>query len=75
MVAASKLTIVGSQAFMAYGYDTADQTLTIQFNNGKTIDYEHFPEVKWEEFKSAESKGRWYNQNVRGNKNYQASQR
>lgn len=75
MVAITKLTPVESKAFKAYGYDPVDETLTIQFNNGKCTDYEGFTQSDWDKFSSAESKGSWYNRNVRGNSKYTPSSR
>jgi hypothetical protein len=44
-------------------YDPETETLTIQFTNGTTYDYPNFPEDKFEEFHSAPSWGKWFNQN------------
>lgn len=52
-----------SQAFTHYGYDSATRELHISFRNGTTHAYPVTPE-NYEKFLAAESKGRWFHQNI-----------
>lgn len=40
--------------------------LTIQFKGGSTYDYERYPENDWDEFREAESAGRFFHSRIRG---------
>lgn len=44
--------------------------LTIQFANGRKYIYMDVPRDVWEAFRASESKGRFFNQNIRGKFEY-----
>ena len=65
------LTPCTSHQLAAYGYDAATQTLAITFKQkgGTSLPY-HYPCTPelFAELESAESKGKFFNQRIKGNK-------
>lgn len=64
------LTPVESRQLAAYGYDSTTGTLAITFKqkNGTSLPYHYpCPTQTWAEFLAAESKGRFFNQRIKGN--------
>lgn len=61
------LTACTSHQLAAYGFDPATNTLAITFNNknGQSLPY-HYPctPEKFAELQAAESKGKYFNQNI-----------
>nr|NJM04752.1 KTSC domain-containing protein [Desulfobacula sp.] len=49
-----------------FRYDETSQTLTVQFNSGTTYDYYDVPHHVFEEMKSADSKGKYLNKEIKG---------
>ena len=47
-------------------YDDASQTLTVEFNSGSRYNYYDVPQHVFEGMKSAESKGRYLNAEIKG---------
>lgn len=56
---------VDSSMITSIGYDTLTCTLEVEFKNGTVWQYHEFPEYMWYEFESAESKGKYFNANIR----------
>lgn len=46
-------------------YDAASQTLQVTFHNGGTYQYYDVSLIKWEDFKKAESKGKYLHQQIK----------
>lgn len=67
------LTPVESSQIVAIGHESASNTLRIQFKTKKTdappslYDYANFTEDDYLAFLKAESKGRHFGQNIKGN--------
>ena len=55
---------VESSAIRAVGYDGS--TLTVEFHNGRIYDHPHVPYSVYAGLMQAESKGTYYNRNIRG---------
>ena len=66
---------VDSQMITSIGYDANISILEIEFKSGGAVwQYSDFPECLWNEFQSAESKGKFFRQNIRKQFNeYQVS--
>ena len=47
-------------------YDPNTQELIVTFSNGVPYSHTGFPPDQWSEFEKAPSKGRFYNQRIRG---------
>ena len=47
-------------------YDEVSQTLTVEFNSGSRYNYYDVPQHVFEGMKSAESKGRYLNAEIKG---------
>lgn len=63
----SMKSIQDSTAISSIGYDIETAKLFICFKeNGYTYAYSEFPEAEWNEFKNADSLGRYHNNNIRG---------
>lgn len=45
-------------------YFTAEEKLSITFNNGAIYEYEKVPWVKFTKFRMAESQGKYFNQEI-----------
>lgn len=53
-----------------FGYDEATQVLTVEFNSGSRYDYYDVPEHIFEGMKSADSKGKYLNAEIKGHYRY-----
>ena len=58
------LTNITSTALSALYYDSSTNRLVVEFHNGNRAGYKDFPYAKFVEFVYADSKGRFYNNNV-----------
>ncbi|MDR2368457.1 MAG: KTSC domain-containing protein [Deltaproteobacteria bacterium] len=47
-------------------YNPKSSTLEILFQNGKKFQYIDVPKEEWEDFKAADSKGRFFRNNING---------
>lgn len=56
---------VDSSMITSIGYDAMSCTLEVEFKNGVVWQYHDFPEYMWNEFQSAESKGKYFHANIR----------
>lgn len=56
---------VSSTNIAAVGYDEADQTLRVQFNNGRTYEYAMVPVTVYDDLIAADSVGRYFNAHVK----------
>ena len=56
---------VVSSMIKSIGYDKEASILEIEFDSGVVWDYTEFPEYLWYEFESAESKGKFFHQNIK----------
>ena len=56
---------VDSSMITSIGYDALSCTLEVEFKNGTVWQYHDFPEYMWYEFESAESKGKYFNANIK----------
>lgn len=56
---------VDSSMITSIGYDVLTCTLEVEFKDGTVWQYHEFPEYMWYEFESAESKGKYFNANIR----------
>lgn len=63
---------VSSSNIAAIGFDETQNTLVIEFNNGRAYEYYGVPQYVFDEFSNAGSKGQYANQNIY--KNYSQSQ-
>lgn len=54
----------------SFSYDEAAQVLTVEFNNGSRYDYYDVPENVFEDMKSADSKGKYLNAEIKGHYRY-----
>ena len=53
-----------------FSYDVANQVLTVEFNSGSRYDYYDVPEHIFEGMKTADSKGRYLNAEIKGHYRY-----
>jgi hypothetical protein len=58
--------IEGSSNIVSAGYDQASQTLSVVFKNGKRYDYQGVPQETADDFDTADSKGKFLAENVKG---------
>ena len=56
---------VDSSMITSAGYDALSCILEVEFKNGTVWQYHEFPEYMWYEFESAESKGKYFNANIK----------
>ena len=56
---------IESSQIRSIGYDPATETLEVEFRGGEVWQYYHFPEYMWLEFESAQSQGKYFNQQIR----------
>lgn len=56
---------VDSSSLKSVGYDASAQTLEVEFQHGAVYVYLDVPQDVFEELKAAESKGRFFNSNIR----------
>jgi hypothetical protein len=57
---------VTSSNIKSIGYDFDNSTLEIAFHSGATWEYYDFSESSWYEFDGAESHGKYFNTNIKG---------
>jgi len=55
-----------SSVLQSASYDVTINLLTVTFKSGRSYDFFDVPPSIWEEFKKAESKGRFFTQNIKG---------
>ena len=60
----------GSSALAGVSYDANQNTLTVSFTKGGRWVYFDVPAYKFEALKSAGSRGRYFNSNIRDNYSY-----
>lgn len=60
-----KLETVESDVIHAIGYDDEVHVLEIIFNNGQIYQYRNVPRAAFEELMQAESKGKYFQENIR----------
>lgn len=63
-------TPVTSSNVASIGYDSNSMTLEVEFLNGSIYQYFDVPEVEYLNLISAESVGRYLNQNIKNNYRY-----
>ena len=56
---------IDSTSLKSVGYDTSARTLEVEFHHGAVYVYLDVPQDVFEELKAAESKGRFFNSNIR----------
>ena len=56
---------VNSSMITGIGYDASTSILEVEFKDGAVWDYADVPEYLWHEFREAESKGKFFLQNIR----------
>jgi hypothetical protein len=61
---------VRSSSIASIGYDQKTQTLEVEFINGGAYQYFDVPLAKWVEFVGANSKGKYFIAQIRGNYRY-----
>ncbi|MEO1375043.1 MAG: KTSC domain-containing protein [Cyanobacteria bacterium J06635_10] len=57
---------VASNMANAIGYDSENEVLQIEFNNGAVYQYSDIDEDTWEDLYTSEAVGRYFNQNIKG---------
>lgn len=65
VVTAPQLSSVDSSSIAAIGYDAMQRALWVQFVTGRTYRYHDVGQATYEEFMAAESKGRYFNREIR----------
>lgn len=66
-----KLDTPESSNISSLAYDSDDETLTVEFKNGTAYDYHGVPAKVADEFAASDSKGKFLNQEIKGNYEYQ----
>jgi len=61
---------VTSSSIASVGYDASKLILEIEFRNGRVYQYFNVHEFLYQEFMSAESKGRFFNSNIKNSHGY-----
>ena len=56
---------VTSSNLHSVGYDLDSQTLEVEFNNGSVYQYSNVPQGEYDALMSADSKGTYFNANIR----------
>ena len=56
---------VESSMFKSVGYDSATETLEVEFKNAKVYQYSPFTAEDWRKFRTAKSKGSHFSQFIR----------
>lgn len=65
---AEKVSTPDSSAFTEIGYIRSEETLVVTFRNtGYSYAYYGVPVSVWNKFRSADSKGSYYNSDIKGN--------
>ena len=59
-------TLVDSSNVAAIGYEKEAEDLHVQFNSGSVYVYSNVPVEVFDNFKDADSKGRYLNENIKG---------
>ncbi|MGD1913603.1 MAG: KTSC domain-containing protein [Rivularia sp. (in: cyanobacteria)] len=57
---------VASNMANAIGYDSENEVLQIEFNNGAVYQYSDIDEDTWEDLYTSEAVGRYFNQKIKG---------
>lgn len=57
---------VESSMINSIGYDSESAILEIEFNSGAVWQYSDFSEPSWYEFKNAESLGKFFHREIKG---------
>jgi hypothetical protein len=57
---------IESSMIRSIGHDANTSTLEIEFNSGVVWQYYDFPESSWYEFDGAESQGKFFHANIKG---------
>ena len=52
------------------GYDSANQILEVQFKRGEVYQYFDVPEYQYNSLKDADSKGKYFSQNIKNTYRY-----
>ena len=65
-----KMQQVESSNIAEIGYDKDSKTLRVKFKNGGLYDYSDVPESEYAAFLSAESHGKYLNQNIKNRYDY-----
>jgi hypothetical protein len=67
-----KLAVAVNSSHIAdVAYNEADQTLIVTWKNGRRYEYTNVPKNLYEEFLSAPSQGKFFNENIRNNYEFQ----
>lgn len=56
---------VSSSTILSIGYESASQTLEVEFKNGGTYQYYNVPETVYQQFMESSSKGQFHHTNIR----------
>lgn len=75
VVKALEWVSVDSSVVKAVGYRVKAQQLYMQFHSGDIYRYFEFPLQRYEEFLSADSKGRYFSQHIRSRFRYERLRR
>jgi len=59
---------IKSKNIKSAAYDQENLTAEFEFHNGSVYQYYPFYENQWAEFSKADSKGKWFNKNVKSKK-------
>lgn len=62
---APRLASVASSSIAAIGYNAEERALWVQFVSGRTYRYDDVPQATYEAFLRADSKGRFFNREIR----------
>jgi hypothetical protein len=54
-----------SSVIRSIGFDSDTSTLEVEFNNGAVWQYLGFPESDWYAFRNSESKGKFFNKEIK----------
>ena len=55
-----------SSVFTKIGYNETEEVILVVFrDSGMTYEYEGFSEGEWDDFTAADSKGKWYNAEIK----------
>ena len=63
-------TPVGSSSLSSVGYDEDNQILEVEFTNLSVYSYSGVPLAEYESLMSADSKGKYFNANIRDRYSY-----
>jgi hypothetical protein len=66
-MAAPDMVFVDSSSVEAIGYDVDERELWVQFHGGRTYVYSEVPEEVYQEFVQADSKGSYFNRELKPN--------